>query len=87
MSKQIEGIKIEGPENLNSSERKWTNSQYLDEWVNAVQHWLVIKGIDLDTTEALEVVEFKLKGSPLTTYNHFRKDKGKTATLFTFMLV
>ena len=87
LSKQLKGIKIEGPENLDSSERKWTESQYLDEWVNAVQHWLVIKGIYLDSVEALEVIGFKLKESAVTTYNHFRRDKGKTATFFRFMLV
>ena len=85
--KLLKGIKIEAPENLDSSERKWTESQYLDEWVNAVQCWLVIKGIDLDSAEALEVVGFKLKGSALTTYNHFIRYKGKTATFFSFMLV
>jgi hypothetical protein len=87
LSKQLKGIKIEAPENLDSSEKKWTDSQYLDEWVNAVQRWLVIKGIDLDSAEALEVVGFKLKGSALTTYNHFRREKGKDATFFSFMLV
>ena len=74
LSKQLKGIKLEAPENLDISERKCTHSQYLDEWVNAVQHWLVIEGIDLDSAEALEVVGFKLKGSALTTYNHFRRD-------------
>ena len=63
------------------------DSQYLDEWVNAVQRWLVIKGIDSYSTEALEDVGCKLKGSALTTYNHFRRDKGKTATFFSLMLV
>ena len=29
--KQLKGIKIEASENLNSSERKWTDLQYLDE--------------------------------------------------------
>ena len=65
--KELKQIKIEAPENLDSSERKWTDSQYLDEWVNAVQCWLVIKGIDLDSAEALEVVGFKHKGSDLAT--------------------
>ena len=37
--------------------------------------------------EALEVIGFKLKGCALSTYNHFTKDKGKTATFFSFMLV
>ena len=46
-----------------------------------------MKGIDLDSAEALEVVRFKLKGSALTTYNHFRREKGKTAIYFIFMLV
>ena len=87
LSKQLKGIKIAAPENLDSSERKWTDSQYLDEWVNDVQRWLVIKGIDLDSAEALEVVGFKLKESALTSYNHFRRDKGKTATFFSFILV
>ena len=48
---------------------------------------MVIKGIDLNSAEALEVIGYKLKGSALTTYNHFRRDKGKTATFFSFMLV
>ena len=87
MSKQLNGIKIETPENLDSWQRKWTGSQYLDDWVNAVQHWLVIEGTDTHSAEALDVIGFKLKGSTLTTYNHFRSDKGKTATFFTFMLV
>ena len=85
--KQPKGIKIEALEKSECSERKWTDSQYLDEWVNAVPCWLVIKGIDLDSTEALEVVGFKLKGSTLTTYNHFSRDKGKTFIFFGFMLV
>ena len=85
--KHLKGIKIEAPENLYRSEKKWTDSQYLDAWVNAVQCWLVIKGIDLDSAEALEVVGFKFKGRTLTTYNHFRRDKGKNATFFSFMLV
>ena len=87
MSKQWKGIKIEASEILDGSERDWINSQYLDQWVNAVQCWLVIKGIDLDSAEALEVVGFKLKVSALTTYNHVRRYKGKTATYFSFMMV
>ena len=63
------------------------DSTYLDEWVNAVQHWLFIEGIDLHSAEAFEFVVFQLKGSALTTYNHFRRDKGKTATFLTFILV
>ena len=63
------------------------DSQYLDDWVNAVQRWLVIKGIDLDSLEALEVVGFKLKGSDLTTYNHSTIVKDKTATSLIRMLV
>ena len=48
---------------------------------------MLVKGIDLHSAEALEVVRFKLKGSALTTYNHFRRAKGKTAIFFSFMLV
>ena len=87
LSQQIKGIKIEAPETLDWSERKWTDSEYLDEWVNAIQPWLVIKGIDSDSAEAVEVVGFKLKGRALTTNNHFRRDKGKTAIFFSLMLV
>ena len=61
--------------------------QYLDQLVNAIQHWLIIKEIDLDFADALEVIRFKLKGSDLSTYNHFRRDKGNTATFLGFMLV
>ena len=46
-----------------------------------------MKGIDLQSVEALEVLGFKLKGSPLTSYNHFRRDNSKTASFFSFVLV
>ena len=39
------------------------------------------------TAEALEVVGFQLKGSTLATYTHFRREKGKTGTFFSFMLI
>ena len=48
---------------------------------------MVINRIDLDSAEALEVVGFKLKERALTTYNQFRRDKGKNATFFSFILV
>ena len=87
LSRELKGIKIEVPENSDRTERKWTDLQYLDEWVNAVQLWFVINSINLDSAEALEVVGFKLTGSALTTYNYFRRDKGKTATFFNFILL
>ena len=80
-------IKIKPPENLDSSERKWPDSQYLHEWLNAIQRCLVIKGLDWDSAKALEIVGFKLKGRALTTYNHFRRNKAMTATFFSLMLV
>ena len=55
--------------------------------VNTVQYWLIIKEIDFDSAEALEVVGFKLKRSTLTPDNYVGRDKGNTATSFTFMLV
>ena len=82
MSKQLKGIKIEVPEKLDNSERKWTDSQYLDKWVNTIQLWLIINVIDLDGAEALEVVAFTFKGSTLATCNHFRRDKDKTSKLY-----
>ena len=87
MSKQVKQINIKGPENLDSLERKWTDLQYIDKCVNALQQWLVINGIDLDPVEALEDIAFKLIGSPLTTYNQLSRDKGKTSTFFSFMRV
>ena len=36
----------------------------------------------MDSAEALEVVGFQPKGSALTTYNNFRRDKDKDATFF-----
>jgi len=36
MSKRMKGIKIDAPENLNSGDKKWRDSQYLDTWVNAI---------------------------------------------------
>ena len=78
---------MEALENLDSSERKSRDSQYLDKWVKIVQCWLVIKRIGLNSAEALEVIGFKLKESALTTYNHCKRDKGKTAILFSIILV
>ena len=46
-----------------------------------------MKGIDLAITKALELIGFKHKWSALTTYNHFSRDKGKSATFFSIMLV
>ena len=48
---------------------------------------MVITAIDWDSAEGLETFGFKLKGSALTTYNHFRRDKGNNPTFFGFMLV
>lgn len=80
-------IKIEVLKNSHSSKKKCTALQNLAEWANAVQQWLVIKGIDFVSAETLAVVRFKHKGSALTTYNNFKRDKVKTAILFNFMLV
>ena len=70
MSKWIKGIKIGAPENLNSRDKKWRDSQYLDTCVNVIQRWLSMKGIRLESQEALEFIGFKLQGSAVTTYNH-----------------
>jgi len=37
ISKRMKGIKIDAPENLNSGDKKWRDSQYLDTWVNMIQ--------------------------------------------------
>ena len=65
LSKQLKGIKIETPENWDSSDKKWMDSAYLDEWVNAVQRWLVYKAIDLDSAEALRSLDSNLRGALL----------------------
>jgi len=44
MSKGMKDIKIDAPENLNSGDKKWRDSQYLDTWVNAIKRWLSMKG-------------------------------------------
>ena len=87
MTKQLLGNELEASENLDGLQRKQMDLQYLDQWENPIQRWLVTKGIELDSGEDLEVIGFKVKGSALTMYNHFRRDKGKTATFFTFILV
>ena len=87
LSKQLKGINITAPKNLDSSKREWMDLQYLHGWANAVQHCLVIKVIDLDSKEALEIVGFQLKKKAMTTNNHFRRDKGKSATYFSIILV
>jgi len=48
MFKRMKGIKIVAPENLNSGDKKWRDSQYLETWVNAIQRWLSMKGIRLE---------------------------------------
>jgi len=37
MSKRMKGSKIDPPENLNSGDKNWRESQYLDTWINAIQ--------------------------------------------------
>jgi len=87
MSKWMKGIKIDPPENLNSGDKKWRDLQYLDTWVNAIQRWLSMKGIRLESKEALEFIGFKLQGSALTTYNHHLLKEKDKASFFSFMLV
>ena len=78
---------MEGSENLDKTDKHWTDSQALDELAHATQHRLVIKAIDWDDAEAFDIVEFKLKASALTTSNHFRGEKDNTSRCFSFMLV
>jgi len=87
MSKWMKGIKIDAPENLNSGDKKWQDLQYLDTWVNAIQRLLSMKGIRLESKDALDFIGFILQGSARTTYNHhIIKEKDK-ASFFSFMLV
>jgi len=87
MSKRMKGIKIDAPENLNSGDKKWRNSQYLGTWLNAIQRWLSMRGIRLESKEALDFVGFKLQGSAFTTYNHHLIKEKDKASFFSFMLV
>jgi len=80
-------IKIDALENLNSGNKKWRDSQYLDTGVNAIQRWLSMKGISLESKEALDFIGLKLQGSALTTYNHHLIKKQDKASFFSFMLV
>jgi len=56
----MKGIKIDALENLNSGDKKWRNSPYLNTMVNAIQRLLSMKGIRLESQEALDFIEFKL---------------------------
>jgi len=87
MCKRMKGIKIDAPENLNSGDKKWRDSQYLDTWVNAIQRWLSMKGIRLESREALDFIGFKLQCSALNTYNHHLIKEKHKASFFNFMLV
>jgi len=69
MSKQMNGIKIDALENLNSGDKKWRHSHYLNTWVNVIQGWLSMKGEKLESVAALDLLGFKLQSSALTTYN------------------
>ena len=66
----MKGIKIDTPENLNSGDNKWPDLQNQDTWVNAIQRWLSMNGIRLESKEPLDFIGFKLQGSAFTTYNH-----------------
>jgi len=46
-----------------------------------------MKGIRLESKEALDFIGFKLQGSAPTTYNHHRIKEKDKASFFTFMLV
>jgi len=87
ISKWVKGIKIDAPESLNSGDKKWQDSKYLDTWVNAIQTWLSMKGIRLESKEALDFIGFKLQGSALTTYNHHLSKEKDKASFFSFILV
>jgi len=87
MSKRMKSIKIDAPENLNSGDKKWWDSQYLDTWVNAIQTWLSMKGIRLESKEALDFIGFKLQCSALTTYNHHLLKEKDKASFCRFILV
>jgi len=87
MCKGMKGIKIDAPENLNSGDKKWRDSQYHDTWVKAIQRWLSMKGISLESKEALDFIGFKLQGSALTTYNHYLIKEKDKVSFFSFMLV
>jgi len=87
MSKRIKGIKIDALENVNSGDKKWRDSQYLDTWVNAIQRWLSMKGIRLESKKVLNFIGFKLQGSALTSYNHHLIKEKDKASFFSFILV
>jgi len=87
MSKRMKGIKIDAPKKLNSGDKKWRDPQYLDTWINAIQRWLNMKGISLESKEAWDFIGFKLQGSVLTTYNHHLIKEKNKASFFNFMLV
>jgi len=52
-----------------------------------MQRWLSMKGIRVESKEALECIGFKLQGSTLTTYNHHLIKEKDKASFFSFMLV
>ena len=79
-------MKIDSPENLNSTDKKWRDSQYLDTWVNAIQRWLSMKGIRLESKEALDFIKFKLQDSRHTTYNHYLIKETDKEFFFNFIL-
>jgi len=87
MSKRMKGIQIDAPQNLNSGDKKWRDSQYLYTWVNVIQRSLSMKGIRLESKEGLDFIGFKLHSSALTTYNHHLIKERDKASFFSFMLV
>jgi len=48
-----------------------------------MKRWITIKGIDLNSKDALTVTRLKMQGSALTPYNYFPRQH-TTPTLHTF---
>jgi len=87
ISKRMKGIKIDAPENLNSGDKKWRDSQYLDTWVNTIERWLSMNSIRLESKEGWDFIGFKLQSSALTTYNHHLIKEKDKVSFFSFMLM
>ena len=62
------GIKVDPPEMINGSDKKWRDAQKFDGWTQRMETYISFNGIDLNTEKALTVVGFRLEEQALVVF-------------------
>ena len=58
---RLGGIKVDPPEMMNGSDKKWRDAQKFDGWTQRMESYINFNGIDLNTEKALNIVGFRLE--------------------------